>query len=154
MHGRYSRSGIVACHEAARRLYLGISDVSRFAFAANEKPAQENLHVLYRIPWNYKSLAVGIGGISGQRDTMTMLWVSPNMCSPPRSAIAQPQLQDDRAFVRGEGKAKAASCCGAASKSSTLHRRLVRTGTPRAARRHLIHSGCWFKQKHAEDLSE
>ena len=115
---------------------------------------QERLRVWYRILWNHKSPAVGIESMSGKRDTMTMLWDRPDMCLLLRSVIAQPRLQDDPALVDRESEAKGASFCGAASKCSMHHRRLVEAGTSRAAAHHLIHPGCWFEQKHAEDMSE
>ena len=115
---------------------------------------QQRLRAWYRIPWNHKSLAVGIESMCGERDTMTMLWDPPDMCLLPRSDIVQPRLQDDPALVYRESKAKGASFCGAASKCSMHYRRLVEAGTSRAAAHHLIHPGCWFEQKHAEVMSE
>ena len=115
---------------------------------------QQRLRAWYRIPWNHKSLAVGIESMCGERDTMTMLWDPPDMCLLPRSDIVQTRLQDDPALVYRESKAKGASFCGAASKCSMHYRRLVEAGTSRAAAHHLIHPGCWFEQKHAEDMSE
>lgn len=64
----------MALHEAAEKVAPGTFAVCRFAFGTNQMPTRWKLHVLYRIPWNYESLALGICGRRGERDTMTMLW--------------------------------------------------------------------------------
>ncbi|KZM22311.1 hypothetical protein ST47_g6575 [Ascochyta rabiei] len=85
-------------------------------------------HALYRIPWNYKSLALGIGGRSGKRDTVTMLWDPPDMWELLRSVIVQPPLQDDRAPVLRAAEAKAASFREKASNCGSAPPALDRNG--------------------------
>ena len=154
-HGKYLRSGIVALHEAVRRLRLGTFDVGRFAFLEpiRCRPGRSCMCCTgsSRITGAWHSvLAAGLVNVipKGYFGTLQICGRCSDRQSPSHGCKMIGRLCEEKP------KPRPPHFVERRRNAAILHRRLVGTGTARTAARHLIHPGCSFGQKHAENLSE